>query len=163
MRFNKGFTLIEILIVVAIIGILSAIVMASLGSAKGKGNDVAIQSNLANIRAQSELYYSFVGNYGSGTPSPSPSYSQCANVSGSVIGSSTLGFANALKAVVKLNGGTTLGTDPYVACSNMGTPMSNWAIIASTSKPTVNWCVDSSGQSKSEPSTSVGISNAKCI
>jgi len=54
---KKGFTLIELLVVIAIIGILSSIVLVSLSDARGKGKDGAIKSNLANARAQAELYY----------------------------------------------------------------------------------------------------------
>lgn len=54
---QKGFTLIELLVVIAIIGILSSVVLASLNSARDKGNDAAVKSNLSNIRAEAELYY----------------------------------------------------------------------------------------------------------
>lgn len=56
MNKNKGFTLIELLVVIAIIGILSSVVLASLNSARNKGSDAAIKANLANARAQAELY-----------------------------------------------------------------------------------------------------------
>ncbi len=52
---NKGFTLIELLVVIAIIGILASIVLVSLNSARGKGKDAAIQSNLNGIRTQAEV------------------------------------------------------------------------------------------------------------
>jgi prepilin-type N-terminal cleavage/methylation domain-containing protein len=55
--FKKGFTLIELLVVVAIIGILASVVLASLNSARTKGEDAAIKANLSNIRAQAELFY----------------------------------------------------------------------------------------------------------
>jgi len=57
MNKNKGFTLIELLVVIAIIGVLSSVVLASLNSARAKGADAAVKSNLNNIRAQAELVY----------------------------------------------------------------------------------------------------------
>lgn len=62
MKTNKGFTLIELLVVIAIIGILSSVVLASLNTARNKGSDAAIKANLANARAQAEIYYDNNGN-----------------------------------------------------------------------------------------------------
>ncbi len=55
--FSRGFTLIELLVVIAIIGILASVVLASLNSARDKGEDASIKSNLNNARAQAALYY----------------------------------------------------------------------------------------------------------
>jgi prepilin-type N-terminal cleavage/methylation domain-containing protein len=54
---RRGFTLIELLVVIAIIGILSSVVLASLNTARNKGADAAVKSNLANARAEAELFY----------------------------------------------------------------------------------------------------------
>lgn len=60
---KRGFTLIELLVVIAIIGILASVVLASLNSARDKGEDAAIKSNLNNARAQAALYYDTTGDY----------------------------------------------------------------------------------------------------
>lgn len=64
-RTPKGFTLIELLVVIAIIGILSSVVLSSLNTARVKGRDAAVKSNLASIRPQAELFYEYYGRYGS--------------------------------------------------------------------------------------------------
>jgi type IV pilus assembly protein PilA len=60
---KRGFTLIELLVVIAIIGILSSIVLASLNSARSKGSDAAVQSNISGVRVQAELIYDDDSDY----------------------------------------------------------------------------------------------------
>jgi len=62
-QYHKGFTLIELLVVIAIIGVLASVVLASLNTARAKGSEVAIKSNLKNIIPQAELTYDAPGNY----------------------------------------------------------------------------------------------------
>jgi prepilin-type N-terminal cleavage/methylation domain-containing protein len=63
MKNNKGFTLIELLVVIAIIGILASVVLASLSSARDKGKDAAVKSQLSSMRAQAEIFYSVGETY----------------------------------------------------------------------------------------------------
>ena len=55
-RKNKGFTLVEILIVVVILGILAAIVIPQFTQASTDAKLSSLTSNLQSIRSQIELY-----------------------------------------------------------------------------------------------------------
>ena len=53
---NKGFTLVEILIVVVILGILAAIVIPQFTQASTEAKEASLKSNLRVIRSQIELW-----------------------------------------------------------------------------------------------------------
>ena len=56
MRTRKGFTLVEILIVVVILGILAAVVIPEFTGASTEAKDAALASDLRTMRSQLELY-----------------------------------------------------------------------------------------------------------
>ncbi len=56
MRAKSGFTLVEILIVVVILGILAAIVIPQFTSASTEAKESALVSDLQSVRSQIELY-----------------------------------------------------------------------------------------------------------
>jgi prepilin-type N-terminal cleavage/methylation domain-containing protein len=60
---NRGFTLIEILIVVAIIAILASMVLVGLGPTQRAGRDARRISDLRSIQTGLELAYSKCGYY----------------------------------------------------------------------------------------------------
>lgn len=63
MRNNKGFTLIEVMIVVAIIGILAAIAYPSYDEYVKRGNRTEGQAFLQDVAARQERYYSQNNKY----------------------------------------------------------------------------------------------------
>ncbi len=148
-KFNRGFTLIELLVVIAIIGILSSVVLASLNTARNKGSDAAIKSNLANIRAQAEILYDGAGCYNStGAVGSSCTIvaddGDCAaaNTEDTSIFENTVIAGQILAAATASGGG--LATAECVAAANGA----NWAITIPMKTAGQYWCVDSSGASK---------------
>ncbi|MEA3295609.1 MAG: prepilin-type N-terminal cleavage/methylation domain-containing protein [Patescibacteria group bacterium] len=60
---QKGFTLIELLVVISIIGILSSIVLVSMGGARTKARDAKRQTDIRQIGTALELNYMDTENY----------------------------------------------------------------------------------------------------
>jgi len=67
---KKGFTLIELMIVVAIIGILAAIAIPNFLRFQLKAKSSEGKTNLAAIRTAEQSYYSEFGSYVSADPDP---------------------------------------------------------------------------------------------
>jgi prepilin-type N-terminal cleavage/methylation domain-containing protein len=68
---KKGFTIIELLAVIAIIGILSAIVLSSLSTIRAKSRDSKRQADMAQMKLAMELFYDANSRYPNcGSPSP---------------------------------------------------------------------------------------------
>ena len=159
-HFNKkGFTLLEILVVVALIGIMAAIVVAALSSARNGGNDAAIQGNMANMRAQGELYYTTYGNYGSNSTeySSTCSSTEVASSTAGLLSVSNPGLLQFTSEFVqKLGSENTLCV---VAANGV-----SWAVaVVMPSSNTKVACVDNSGTTKiSVTDLSSAISNGLC-
>ncbi len=147
-QLSSGFTLIELLVVIAIIGILSSVVLASLSTARDKGNDTSVKSNLNAIRTQAELYYLTTGNSSYGSQAwVSGAASSCV---GGMFGNSVI--TKALTAADSANGSGNVdciaGDTYYVAAATM--PSGGY------------WCVDHTGAGKSYSTALPTVSMSAC-
>ena len=140
---SRGFTLIELLVVIAIIGVLSSVVLASLNTARSKGNDAAIQSNLSTIQTQAEIYYGGTGSNTYGTAGTS-----CTTASSVFVDTN---IARAVTAAESANGSSS------VVCNNSTSAYAISSPLSSSSS--VYWCVDSTGFS-GQRSTALGTATA---
>jgi hypothetical protein len=120
------------------------VVLASLNTARAKGADAAIKSNLANLRAQAALYYD--NNSSSYVAAATCTVSNLGVVGGAgcPVGlTSDTTFLNGVKAAAAAAGATV----------NVNSSTSAWAVFAPLKSVTGTWCVDSIGTAASSSAT----------
>jgi prepilin-type N-terminal cleavage/methylation domain-containing protein len=163
MNKNKGFTLIELLVVIAIIGILSSVVLASLSNAREKGRDAAVKSQLASMKAQSELYYSKNETYyNSATDNLCVAEQDDGGLKGLI--DSTIPTAGSASAVAVDTAGTgfTSADDTVVRCRVSTSPTDKWVVIAPLSTAGEYYCVDNTGLSKQTATNAIVDGTYSC-
>jgi general secretion pathway protein G len=62
-KIKKGFTLVELMVVIAIIGILTTVVMTNMSQTKTKARDAKRASDIAQIQLALELYFNRCNKY----------------------------------------------------------------------------------------------------
>ena len=136
MSLKRGFTLIELLVVIAIIGILASVVLASLNSARNKGTDAAIKSDIDGIRVSAEVDFDTLGN----------KYSTTGTAVTACSGASTIFAATSTAAAIA-------HITSLVSASDCGITANGDAYsVASPLKTGGAWCIDSTGVSRMKTS-----------
>ena len=145
MKRNKGFTLIELLVVIAIIGILSSVVLASLSTARGKGNDAKVKAQLSGLRAAAEIYYENNSNYGAaGT--------DCAAGM----------FADTTSNMATYTTSSNYPGSPTIVCVSTGTAYGVAIPLSVAEGSNTYWCIDSTGASKGTAGATISSGDAAC-
>lgn len=62
-KYSKGFTLLELLVVIIIIGLLATIIMAAVNSARAKGRDTKEITELKSMQSALQIYFSANGYF----------------------------------------------------------------------------------------------------
>jgi type II secretory pathway pseudopilin PulG len=132
--------LIELLVVVAIIGILASVVLASLNSARTKGADAATKANLSGVRAQAELFYDTASTY-----------TGVCTAGAGTINAGVLAAGKAYSSAISAINVNSVPAAPSLTTASCNTNGSAWAAEAplkSALAGALMFCVDSTGASK---------------
>ena len=130
MKKSKGFTIIELLVVVAIIAVLAAIVLVNVTGYINQGKNAAVKGNLSTMLTNGAVFYDTNGNY----------TNFCANAY-------VLAPSAAVDSALGLVAGTTAANCKINAAN---TAWCTCSILKTTTAEPANstFCVDSTGYKK---------------
>jgi len=130
---SGGFSLIELLIVITIIGVLSTIILGSVSNSRNRAYDSKVKQQLVSFRTSAEVYFN----------------SQVPNTYGPATNSCSSGMFNNLSPA---NGKPGL----YIASGNLpdfsqvfcGSTNSAYSVKATLYSGNEYWCIDSKGAAR---------------
>ncbi len=141
-NLNSGFTLLELLVVVAIIGILTAVVLASTSTSRARGDNTSIKNNMKSISQQAELYYLNNNNsYGTATYNAIGDLDVCSPVANTTLFNDPI-IASAMEEIKKRNGNVEFSC---AASSSMYILQAKLKIPDGANN---FWCIDSKNKIK---------------
>ena len=133
MNKQKGFTIIELIVVIAIIAVLAAVVLVNVTAYLNKGRDAAIKGNMSGLMTNAAVYFDANGNY----------TNFCANSSVSAA------LTEAKRAYGDVGGNTA-------DCNSNAT---EWAACSQLKSSDVYFCVDSTGVKKEISTRTTCVAN----
>jgi prepilin-type N-terminal cleavage/methylation domain-containing protein len=139
MRTSKGFTIIELLVVVAIIAVLAAIVLVNVTGYINQGKNASIKGNLATVLTNGAVFYDQSGSYS---------------------GFCTNAYFTVPQAAVVAAGGTTT-----CQANGANTAWCSCATLKTTSAEPAGstYCVDSTGYKKvTQNANGCSTTNGRC-
>jgi type IV pilus assembly protein PilA len=124
-RSRNGFTLVELLVVVVILGILAAIAVPKLSGSQDKAKLAAMKSDVRNAETAEESYFSDNGRYGSlgqlqaagFTLSPQVTMRVTATRRGYTLRATNRSIRSAINGCsVQVGGGVAMTNDGVISC-----------------------------------------------
>ncbi|HEU4677302.1 MAG TPA: prepilin-type N-terminal cleavage/methylation domain-containing protein [Candidatus Paceibacterota bacterium] len=135
----RGFTLLELVVVIAIIAILAAVVIGATSQQKNAGGNAGVEQNLVNARSQIALYY--VNNNNS-------YLNACADARIRKMVQAAAKAANITPSAAAY-ANTDVGDWNSEACHATAAAWAIWVPLrSSTSASPAAWCVDSTNASR---------------
>ena len=141
---KKGFTLIELVVVIAVMAVLSGIILFSVTQYINRGKDSNVSGNLAVLIPAGEVYYNANGN----------SYAGFCDVSDSVMSNAVSqmpknsSYLGCYASLMPYSGDISRG-NPAGLCCHVASDGNSWyACAPEFTNPTEAYCVDSRGMKK---------------